>query len=103
MNRKYTREHYLSLITKLRQAMPDIRITTDIIVGFPTETDEDFNDTCELVKTVKYDGIFAFMYSKRSGTVAEKMDGQVEDCIKNKRVNYLLNLEKEIKSLKEGK
>ncbi|MBO5885046.1 MAG: tRNA (N6-isopentenyl adenosine(37)-C2)-methylthiotransferase MiaB [Clostridia bacterium] len=103
MNRKYTREHYLSLIEKLRTAMPNIRITTDLIVGFPTETEEDFNDTCDLVKTVKYDGIFAFMYSKRSGTVAEKMEGQVEDCIKNKRVNYLLNLEKEIKALKEGK
>ncbi len=100
MNRKYTVEHYLSLIEKLRQAMPNIRITTDIIVGFPQETEEDFNQTVQLVKSVKYDGIFAFMYSKRSGTVAEKMDGQVDDEIKNKRVNYLLNLEKEIKAQK---
>ena len=96
MNRKYTVEHYLGIIDKLRQAMPDIRITTDIIVGFPQESEDDFNQTVNLVKTVKYDGIFAFMYSKRNGTVAEKMDGQVEDEIKNKRVNYLLNLEKEI-------
>ncbi len=100
MNRKYTVEHYLSLIDKLRQAMPEIRITTDIIVGFPQESEEDFNQTVNLVKTVKYDGIFAFMYSKRSGTVAEKMDGQIDDEIKNKRVNYLLNLEKEIKAQK---
>ncbi len=100
MNRKYTVEHYLNLIQKLRQAMPNIRITTDIIVGFPQETEEDFNQTVQLVKSVKYDGIFAFMYSKRSGTVAEKMDGQVDDEIKNKRVNYLLNLEKEIKAQK---
>lgn len=100
MNRKYTVEHYLQLIDKLRASMPNIRITTDIIVGFPNESDEDFMETCELVKKVKYDGIFAFMYSKRSGTVAEKMDNQVEDCEKNKRVNYLLDLEKEIKSQK---
>ena len=100
MNRKYTVEHYLGIIDKLRQAMPDIRITTDIIVGFPQESEDDFNQTVNLVKTVKYDGIFAFMYSKRHGTVAEKMDGQVEDEIKNKRVNYLLNLEKEIKEQK---
>ena len=100
MNRKYTVEHYLNLIQKLRQAMSNIRITTDIIVGFPQETEEDFNQTVQLVKSVKYDGIFAFMYSKRSGTVAEKMDGQVDDEIKNKRVNYLLNLEKEIKAQK---
>ena len=100
MNRKYTVEHYLGIIDKLRQAMPDIRITTDIIVGFPQESEDDFNQTVNLVKTVKYDGIFAFMYSKRNGTVAEKMDGQVEDEIKNKRVNYLLNLEKEIKEQK---
>lgn len=101
MNRNYTVEHYLSLIEKLRNAMPNIRITTDIIVGFPNESDEDFMQTCELVKKVKYDGIFAFMYSKRSGTVAEKMDNQIDECEKNKRVNYLLNLEKEIKSQKK--
>ena len=100
MNRKYTAEHYLNLINKLRNAMPNIRITTDIIVGFPQESEEDFNQTIELVKAVQYDGIFAFMYSKRNGTVAQKMDGQVDDEIKNKRVNFLLNLEKEIKAQK---
>ncbi len=103
MNRHYTVEHYLELIGKLRKEMPNIRITTDIIVGFPGETDEDFMSTCELVKKVKYDGIFAFMYSKRSGTVAEKMPDQVEECEKNRRVNYLLDLEKEIKSQKKDK
>lgn len=102
MNRKYTREHYISLIKKLREAVPNIRITTDIIVGFPSETDDDFNETVSLVKEVKYDGIFAFMYSKRSGTVAEKMDEQVDEKIKNQRVNFLLNLEKEIKAQKEN-
>ena len=97
MNRKYTIEHYLSIIEKLKSKIPNVRITSDFIVGFPTETEEDFNMTCELVKKVKYDGIFAFMYSKRSGTVAEKMDDQVEESEKNRRVNILLNLEKEIK------
>ena len=101
MNRKYTREHYLELIQKLRQAVPDIRITTDIIVGFPGETEQDFEDTCSLVRQVKYDGIFAFMYSKRSGTVAATMENQVDESVKNYRVNYLLNLEKEIKAQKD--
>ena len=100
MNRKYTVEHYKNLIKKLRTSMPNIRITTDIIVGFPGEDEIDFNQTCELVKKIKYDSIFAFMYSKRSGTVAEKMDGQVDEETKNKRVNFLLNLEREIKEQK---
>ncbi len=100
MNRNYTREHYLDLIKKLRDAVPDIRITTDIIVGFPGETEQDFEDTCSLVKQVKYDGIFAFMYSKRSGTIAATMPNQVDESVKNYRVNYLLNLEKEIKAQK---
>lgn len=100
MNRKYTVEHYENLIKKLRTSMPNIRITTDIIVGFPGEDEIDFNQTCELVKKIKYDSIFAFMYSKRSGTVAEKMDGQVDEETKNKRVNFLLNLEREIKEQK---
>lgn len=97
MNRKYTREHYLSIIEKLKTKIPNVRLTSDFIVGFPTETDEDFELTCDLVKQVGYESIFAFMYSKRSGTVAEKMEGQVEENIKNKRVNILLNLVKEMK------
>lgn len=82
--------------------MPDIRLSTDIIVGFPGETEEDFQDTCDLVRTVEYDNIFAFMYSKRGGTVADKMTGQIDDETKHKRVNFLLNLEKEIKAQKEN-
>ena len=100
MNRKYTREHYLEIIDKLKSKIPNIRLTTDIIVGFPGETDEDFEETCSLVKYVKYDGIFAFMYSKRRGTVAEKMLDQVPEEIKNKRVNIILKLEKEIQKEK---
>ncbi len=102
MNRNYTIENYLSIVEKLRAKMPNIRLTTDIIVGFPGETEQDFMQTCDLVKKVKYDGIFAFMYSKRSGTVAEKMPNQVDDETKHHRVNYLLQLEKEIKAQKEN-
>lgn len=100
MNRKYTREHYLDIVKKLKEKIPGIRLTTDIIVGFPGETEEDFMDTYHLVEEVQYDGIFAFMYSRRSGTVADKMQNQVPDDIKNYRVNKILDLEKKIKSSK---
>ena len=102
MNRRYTREKYLSIIQKIRQLIPNCRITSDFIVGFPTETEEEFQDTMRLVEEVKYDSIFAFMYSPREGTVAAKMDGQVENDVKNRRVNELLNLEKKIQK-EEGK
>lgn len=100
MNRKYTVEKYLSIINEIKAKIPNVRLTTDIIVGFPGETEEDFEKTCELIKKVKYDGVFAFMYSVREGTVAEKMDGQIPFEIKNKRVNKILELEKEIKKEK---
>ncbi len=101
MNRKYTREHYLDIVQKLKSKVPNIRLTTDIIVGFPGETEDDFDDTCSLIKEVKYDGIFAFMYSKRSGTVAEKMENQVPEDIKNYRVNKVLEIEKQIQNDKK--
>jgi len=96
MNRRYTIEHYLGLIDKIRSKIKNCYISTDIIVGFPGETEEDFNNTYNLVEKVKYDGVFAFMYSKRSGTVAEKMENQIPDEIKNERVNKLLKLSKQI-------
>ncbi len=102
MNRKYTVEKYLSIIDEIKKKIPNVRITTDIIVGFPGETEEDFNQTCELIKKVGYDGIFAFMYSVREGTVAEKMPNQVSFDEKNKRVNAILKLEKEIKKGKNN-
>lgn len=94
MNRRYTVESYLEKVDYLRRLMPDIRLTTDIIVGFPGETDEDFKATCDLIEKVKYAGIFAFMYSPRPNTPAAKMENQVPNKIKNYRVNYLLNLQK---------
>lgn len=102
MNRCYTREKYLDIIHKIRAKIPTARITSDFIVGFPTETEEEFEDTMSLVREVGYDSIFAFMYSPREGTVASKMDGQVLHEIKQKRVNALLALEKEIQR-KENK
>lgn len=96
MNRKYTREKYLDIIKKIREKIPNCRITSDFIVGFPTETEDEFNDTLSLVKQVKFDSIFAFMYSPREGTVASKMENQIPQAIKNERVNKLLNEEKKI-------
>ena len=101
MNRVYTAEEYLEKVEKIKKLIPNIRLTTDIIVGFPGETEEDFEKTCELVKKVQYDGIFAFMYSPRPGTVAEKMDDQIPQEEKNRRVNFLLNLEKQIQQAKK--
>ena len=96
MNRRYTREKYLSSIDKIRKKIPNCRITSDFIVGFPGETEEEFEDTYSLVEAVRYDSIFAFMYSPREGTVASKMEEQIPDTIKHKRVNKLLALEKRI-------
>ena len=96
MNRKYTREHYLGLIKVIRKYMPDAYISTDIIVGFPGETEENFMDTYNLVNEVKYDGVFAFMFSKRSGTVAYSMENQVEESVKKDRIHRLLQLSKSI-------
>ena len=96
MNRKYTKEQYLKLIDLIRDRIPNCALSTDIIVGFPDESEEDFEQTYELIKNVRYDGVFAFMYSPRTGTVAEKMENQIPENIKNERVNKLLKLSKSI-------
>lgn len=98
MNRKYTAEHFKNIVEMIRKYIPDANISTDIIVGFPTETDEDFEATLDLMKKVKFSTVFGFIYSKRSGTVAEKMDGQIPLSIKRDRVHKLLALQKEIES-----
>ena len=94
MNRHYNAKEYYAKIKKVKRAVPNIALSTDIIVGFPGETDKDFEQTLKLIKKVKYDLVFAFMYSKRTGTPAAQMENQVDDKIKNKRVNVLLRQQK---------
>ncbi len=95
MNRNYTREDYLALIDKIKTAMPDISITTDLIVGFPGETEEDFEDTLSLVKEVGYSSAFTFQYSKRTGTPAATFEDQVPEEVMTERFNRLLETVKE--------
>jgi tRNA-2-methylthio-N6-dimethylallyladenosine synthase len=90
MSRKYTREHYLELVAKIKQAIPDAGLTTDIIVGFPGETDEQFEETLSLVKEVKYDSAYTFIYSPREGTPAAGMADDVPMEVKKQRL-YRLN------------
>lgn len=92
MNRKYTREDYLKKIRKIKNTVEDISITTDIIVGFPGETEEDFNETLDLVKEVKFDSAYTFLYSIREGTQAANMDEQIPDDVKHRRFQKLLDV-----------
>ncbi len=92
MNRHYTKEQYLALVDKLRDRCPDVAITTDIIVGFPGETEEDFLDTMDVVDKVKYDSAFTFIYSKRTGTPAAAMPDQVDEATVKDRFDRLLAL-----------
>ena len=96
MNRRYTREEYLDKVKLLRRYIPDVAITTDIMVGFPTETDKDFEDTMDLVKAVRFSGAFTFVYSPRAGTPAAKMDGQVSEETSKKRIMALIDLQNSI-------
>ena len=90
MNRHYTKGHYLEVVRKIREAVPDISLTTDIIVGFPGETEEDFQDTLDIVRQVRYDSAFTFIYSKRTGTPAAAMEDQVPDDVVKDRFERLL-------------
>ena len=96
MNRKYTKEHYLEQVEMIRRILPDVSITTDIIVGFPGETEEDFEDTLDVVRKARYDSAFTFIYSKRSGTPAATMPDQVPEDVVKERFDRLLNLVNEI-------
>lgn len=89
MNRKYTAEAYLELVNKLRASVPNVEITTDIIVGFPGETDEDFEATCEMVRRVGYSNAYTFAYSPRGGTIAARMEDQIPEDVKKLRLNKL--------------
>ncbi len=96
MNRKYTREDYFGKIEMLRKYIPDVSITTDIMVGFPTETEQDFLDTVDVVERVGYAGAFTFIYSKRSGTPAAVMDGQIDEQTATNRIMKLIDLQNSI-------
>lgn len=96
MNRKYTRENYLGLIAKIKGFVPDIALSTDIIVGFPGETDTDFQETYDLMKEVQFSSAFIFKYSPRSGTAAAELEDDVPLAVKKKRNNCLLKLQDEV-------
>lgn len=102
MNRHYNTEHYLSIVDEVKNKIPDVTLTTDIIVGFPGETDEDFLKTVELLKTVRYDSIFSFIYSKRTGTPAEKMADVMTEEHKHENFSKMLEIQNEI-SLEKNK
>jgi len=103
MNRRYTKESYLDLVERIRTAMPDISLTTDIIVGFPGETEEDFLETMDVVRKVGYESAFTFLYSKRTGTPAAAMENQVEEAVAKERFDRLLKLVQECSAKAAGR
>ncbi len=92
MNRKYTREQYLEIVDKARKLMPDVSISTDLIIGFPGETIEDFEETMSLMKEVKFDSAFTYIYSKRTGTPAALIEPQIDEAEKHRRMTELLEM-----------
>ena len=92
MNRKYTKEQYLNLVEKIKSKIPNIKFSTDIIVGFAGESEEDFEDTLDVVRKVKFEQVFMFIYSRRVGTPGDKMENQVPEDIKHKRFDKLKTL-----------
>ena len=102
MNRHYTKESYLGLVRKIREAIPDIAITTDIIIGFPGETKEDVDDTIDVINKVEYDNAFTFIYSKRTGTPAASMADQVSEEFASEQFNRVLDAVRECASKRNG-
>jgi tRNA-2-methylthio-N6-dimethylallyladenosine synthase len=96
MNRRYTREDYFHLVHKLRQRMPDVGLSTDIIVGFPSETEGDFHQTLDMIQSIRFDSAYTFIFSKRSGTAAAKMENQITSDVKHERIGKLIELQKSI-------
>ena len=92
MNRKYTKEQYLNLVEKMKSKIPNLELSTDIIVGFPGETEEDFEDTLDVVEKVNFEQVYMFIYSRRVGTPGDKMPNQIPDEIKHKRFDRLKQL-----------
>ncbi|MGN0675910.1 MAG: tRNA (N6-isopentenyl adenosine(37)-C2)-methylthiotransferase MiaB, partial [Oscillospiraceae bacterium] len=98
MNRRYTAEKYMEIVNYARSRIPDFSFSTDIIVGFPNETEEDFQETLKIMRKVKYDNIFSFIYSKRTGTKAALIEDKTTDEEKGRRMRELLELQREISS-----
>ena len=96
MNRKYTREHYLELVDKIRSRIPDVSLSTDILVGFPGETEEDFKQSVSLMKQVRYEAAYMYYYNPREGTVAYSMKNQIPLEEKKRRVAKIIELQLEI-------
>lgn len=96
MNRHYTAESYVNTVNYMREKMPDIALSTDIIVGFPTETEEEFSETLRVLETVRYDSIYSFIYSRRKGTRAAEMEGQIPEDVKSERFARLLDTQNRI-------
>ncbi len=96
MNRTYNRDRFLSIVDKLRKRVPGICLSTDVIVGFPSETEEDFLDTLEVLKTARFDMVYAFKYSPREGTPAAKMQDMIDTAVKEERIERLLRLQDSI-------
>ena len=92
MRRTYSRERYLRLVDELRAAIPDLALTTDLIVGFPGETDEEFEETVSAVEQVGYDGAFTFVYSPRQGTEAASLPNQIPEELKRERIERLIEV-----------
>ena len=96
MNRVYRKDAYRSLVERIRAAVPDASLTTDLIVGFPGETEEDFGELLDFLREIRYDAAYTFLYSKRSGTPAATMEAQVEDSVKKERLHHLMEVQNEI-------
>jgi tRNA-2-methylthio-N6-dimethylallyladenosine synthase len=103
MNRGYSRARYLELIAELQETVPDLALSTDLIVGFPGETDEDFAQTVEMVERIGYDNVFAFRYSRRPGTPAAAMDDQVPDEVKAERNRVILEVAGRVAAARSGR
>ena len=96
MNRVYTVEQYRQLVSRIRAAIPNVSLTTDLIVGFPGETDEDFQETLDFIREIQFDAAYTFIYSKRSGTPAAEFDNQVDDTLKHERLTKLMDVQNKI-------
>lgn len=100
MNRQYDKNQYLDLVKRIKEAIPNVALSTDIIIGFPGETEEDFQETLDLVKKVEYDSAYTFIYSKRKGTPADEMEDQIPDDVKHDRFNRLISVINDISAKK---